>query len=470
MIAKITRGGGFRGAARYVLDERHGLDHEHQPEIIGGNMAGRTSAELTREFEAVRQQRPDIRKPVEHLAVSFARDERPLSNDEMARLADEYLTRRGHDLDRLQYVVVRHRDKEQQHCHILLNRVRTDRTVVPQQWREYVRNKETCRALERDFGLRPVRNERSRSDRAPTRGEDRMARDRGLVSEKEQLKALIRDAAKDAPTMSEFVRRLQAKGVQVRANIARTGHVSGISYRLDRVAVKGSGLGRAYSFEGLQKEQGVRYDRARDLPVLERRRSRYEGARAATTAPASGSAALARPRPRPRAGLPGGTHCALAGAQPGAGGSRSGPGGPERRGAAAPGRRPSGRPRHPQGHRPFARQVNHERRRQGSRHDDSHSGASRVRRGGRRKTRRAHRGGAAGSTPSQGNDRGARRRRPAHGRWRRSAWELRSLREWLSKSFSDRRRGGAASCHDRRSLRASGPRAQREARRLPAEP
>jgi hypothetical protein len=39
-----------------------------------------------------------------------------------------------------------------------------------------------------------------------------------LVSEKNQLKALIRDAAKDEPTMSEFVRRLQAKGVQVRAD------------------------------------------------------------------------------------------------------------------------------------------------------------------------------------------------------------------------------------------------------------
>ena len=102
MIAKITRGGSFRGAARYVLDERRGLDRDHQPEMIGGNIAGRTSAELTREFEAVRQQRPDIRKPVEHVALSFARGERPLSNDEMARLADEYLKRRGHDPDRVQ--------------------------------------------------------------------------------------------------------------------------------------------------------------------------------------------------------------------------------------------------------------------------------------------------------------------------------------------------------------------------------
>jgi hypothetical protein len=96
-----------------------------------------------------------------------------------------------------------------------------------------------------------------------------MARDRGLVSEKEQLKALIREAAKDKPTMTEFVRRLLARGVQVRPNVARNGHVSGISYRLDQVAVKGSGLGRAYSFEGLQKELGVQYDRVRDLPALE---------------------------------------------------------------------------------------------------------------------------------------------------------------------------------------------------------
>jgi hypothetical protein len=88
VIAKITRGGSFRGAARYTLDERRGLDRDHQPEIIGGNMAGRTSAELTREFDAVRQQRPDIRKPVEHVALSLARDDRPLSNDETALLTD----------------------------------------------------------------------------------------------------------------------------------------------------------------------------------------------------------------------------------------------------------------------------------------------------------------------------------------------------------------------------------------------
>lgn len=271
MIAKITRGSGFRGATRYALDERPGLERAHQPEIIGGNMAGRTSWELTREFEAIRRQRRDIEQPVEHVSLNFRRDDRHLSNEEMARIAEEYVARRGYDPERCQYVVVRHRDRDHQHCHILLNRVRTDLTIVAQQFREYRRNQETCRALERDFGLRPVHTQRSLlpdMDRAPTRGEERMRLDRGVDSEKDRLRQLIREAAARRPTMTDFVKRLERKGVQVRANIARTGHVSGLSYRLDHVAVKGSRLGRSYTFAGVQRDLGVSYEPARDNPAL----------------------------------------------------------------------------------------------------------------------------------------------------------------------------------------------------------
>jgi hypothetical protein len=274
VIAKITRGSGFGGVVRYVLDERKGLVPDHQPEMIGGNMAGRTSAELVREFSAVRWLRPDVQKPVEHVSVSFGKDERPISNDEMARLADEYLRRRGVHLERVQYVVVRHRDKGHQHCHLVLNRVRTDLKLVPQAFRDYVRSKEICRTLERDFGLKPARSDRTPGrlhEWAPSRGEERMKRDRGIESVKERLKALIRGAARGQPTMTAFVNRLEAEGVQARANVsATTGHVSGISFRLEGVAVKGSKLGHGYSFLGLQRDQGVRYDAGRDLTALER--------------------------------------------------------------------------------------------------------------------------------------------------------------------------------------------------------
>jgi len=98
-----------------------------------------------------------------------------------------------------------------------------------------------------------------------------MKRDRGIESVKERLKVLVRDAARGGPTIAAFVDRLEANGVQVRANVSTTtGRVGGISFRLEGVAIKGSGLGHGYSFLGLQRDQGVRYDPARDLPALER--------------------------------------------------------------------------------------------------------------------------------------------------------------------------------------------------------
>lgn len=65
MIAKITRGAGFRGTLSYTLAP------EHKPEIVGGNMSGQDVPSLAREFAAVRQLRPDVEKPVVHVSLSF---------------------------------------------------------------------------------------------------------------------------------------------------------------------------------------------------------------------------------------------------------------------------------------------------------------------------------------------------------------------------------------------------------------
>lgn len=271
MIAKITHGAGFRGTLAYVLQK------DHKPEIVGGNMSGTNPRDLAREFAAVRELRPDVGKPVVHVSLSFdpGRDGHPgdrrLTNEELARISGEYLRRMGYDIARVQWVAVRHNDKGHEHVHLVLSRIRIDGTLVHQPW-EFLKSQRICRDLEKNprFGLRPVRAERDPGSRAPTRGEDRMFRDRGILSQKERLKGLIRDAARGQPTMTEFLERLRASGVHVRPNLARTGHVSGISYRLGQVAVRGSHLGRAYSWEGLQRLQGVRHLPARDLGEVRR--------------------------------------------------------------------------------------------------------------------------------------------------------------------------------------------------------
>jgi hypothetical protein len=277
VIAKITRGGGFRGTLAYTLAP------EHKPEIVGGRMAGRDVSSLAREFAAVRQLRPDVEKPVVHVSLSFdpgrpdRAGDRQLRREELARLATDYLNRMGYDPERVQWVAIEHRDRPHQHVHLVVSRVQMDGTLVRQEWRDFRRNKDVCQQLERDYGLRSVDRTREPLSRAPTRGEDRMLRDRGVLSEKLQLKALIREAAQGKPTMTEFLTRLQARGVEVRPNLARTGHVSGISYRLHRVAVKGSHLGRAYSWAGLQQTFGVRYDPARDLAAVQKAVRRARG-------------------------------------------------------------------------------------------------------------------------------------------------------------------------------------------------
>lgn len=292
MIAKISPGRGFRGATQYVTGERPRLAEEQQPERIGGNMAGQDARAMGREFEVVRAQRRDIQEPVNHVSLNFHKGDRPLTSDEMVRIAERYLEKHGFDREQNQYLIVRHRDKDYQHLHIVANRVRLDGKVTEKPW--YQHNKAVCRELEQEFKLRaPERNQDRNQDRAPTRGEDRMRLDRNLASEKEQLKALIREAAQGRPTATQFLARLEERHVQVRPNMGRTGDPTGLSYRLDNVAVQGRKLGPAYSWSGVQKHLGVQYDARRDRPALER-----------AAGVTIGREPTSRPTERPRAVLP----------------------------------------------------------------------------------------------------------------------------------------------------------------------
>ncbi|HVT18818.1 MAG TPA: relaxase/mobilization nuclease domain-containing protein, partial [Thermoanaerobaculia bacterium] len=77
-------------------------------------------------------------------------------------------------------------------------------------------------------------------------------------------------AAKGGPTLPEFVDRLRSGGVEVRANIATTGRLSGLSFEIAGCRVKGSELGRDYAWRALSARHGITFEPARDRPRLER--------------------------------------------------------------------------------------------------------------------------------------------------------------------------------------------------------
>ena len=257
MIAKQTKGRGFRGTLNYLL-KKEGA------EIVGGNMLGETPQELATEFAESRKLRPGVSRAVYHASLSLPIGEH-LSNEKWAGIAGQYVERMG--FEKSQYVAVRHTDTEHDHIHIVASRIGMDGRVVSES-NDYKRSEEIIRGLEIEHGLTRVTPSREVEKRAPTRGELELS-EKGIVSTKLQLQGLIDAAVSRQPTMGEFIERMDAAGVGVIPNVAHTGHVSGVSFVLGDEQMKGSDLGRGYTWAGLQK-RGVDYDEERDSEAISR--------------------------------------------------------------------------------------------------------------------------------------------------------------------------------------------------------
>lgn len=235
-------------------------------EIIGGNMGGRNARELAREFGNGRTLNTDLERAVYHVSLSV-RDHERLSNAQWQDVAQKYLRGMGFDPTHNQYVLIRHNDTpNHDHVHIVANRIRMDNGKTVSDSRNYDRSADVIKGLEREYRLtNDARRPHEVKERAITREQGRNLERTGEIPIKTQLQEIVKEAARDKPTMSLFLDRLKAAGVDVRCNVQSTGRVAGISYELDGVAVKGSQLGKNYSWDGLQKEFGVRYEQSRDL-------------------------------------------------------------------------------------------------------------------------------------------------------------------------------------------------------------
>lgn len=260
MIVKDMRASSFRAAVQYTLR------HDHDPQTVGGNVAGRWPGEIVREFERARGLRPDVEKPVHHVALSLAPEDRRLSAPELGEVARRYVEAMGYR--HCYYLAVEHRDRPHQHVHLVISRIRTDGSLVPWQYRDWARGHEVARAIERDFGLRVLETPRDRSRRDLTPAEYRLAVREQKASERAQLQALVGKSWHGRPSLTEFVRRLEDLGVQVRFAVSG-GQIVGVSYGLEAFSFRGGALGKSYTWRGLLTE-GVSYDAARDRAVVGR--------------------------------------------------------------------------------------------------------------------------------------------------------------------------------------------------------
>lgn len=270
MKAKVIRGVGFRGALNYVFAEK---DEGKEVEYIGGSLSGMNARNCSAEFAVSRQLRPDIEKPVWHCPLSAPEGE-VLTAEKWKEVADDYLKKMGFDLDKTQYVIVRHKDTDLDHAHIVASRIQLDGTVWHGKW-EARRAIQATQEIEREHGLTLTPGIESQSEkRSLTANEINRAVRTGEEPPRQKLQRLVDEALKDKPTAPEFAERLALAGIEVRANIASTGRMNGFSFEVDGVAMKGSDLGKGYKWNALI-EKGLDYEQARDSQEL----AQYSNAR-----------------------------------------------------------------------------------------------------------------------------------------------------------------------------------------------
>ena len=259
MIAKAIKGRGFRGALEYDLGKEQGR-------ILASNMAGRNPRELAAEFGAVRRLRPNLGKAVLHVSLSAALGE-TLTDAQWQQIAQRYL--RGMGLTNNQFIATRHTDTEHEHIHLLVNRITLAGQVVSD-GRDYVRQEVIMREIEQAFGLQSVAPSRACARKAAKKGEIEHALRTGQPSTRVRLQQLCDAAAEGCDSLTTYLERLDAVGVEVVPVVQLGGaKLSGLSYRLEGVMMKGSDLGRGYAAAGIQR-RGVIYAQDRDFAAVRR--------------------------------------------------------------------------------------------------------------------------------------------------------------------------------------------------------
>lgn len=258
MIAKLIKGKGFRGALEYDLKQGKGL-------LLETNMTGQTPKELAKEFGIIRALRPTLGKAVCHVSLSIHPREQ-LTDEQWRKAAQRWL--KGMGFTNNQYVVSRHTNTEHPHIHILVNRIDLEGNVVSDA-HDYKRQEVIMRTLEKEWNLIPVPMSQSAARKAPTKGEVEQALRTGESSYRMKLQQIIDTALAQPCTLSSFTEKLKQAHVAVRMNTAKTGFISGISFSMDGVSFKGSGLGHQYTWSNLKK-RGLHHEQDRYVEEHER--------------------------------------------------------------------------------------------------------------------------------------------------------------------------------------------------------
>ncbi|MFI3293195.1 MAG: relaxase/mobilization nuclease domain-containing protein [Rikenellaceae bacterium] len=254
MMAKITKGGSFGGAVKYVMDEKKSAN------LIDSNgVRVRDLEAIAQSFEMQSEMNCRVSKPVGHISLDFSQqDWKKLDDVLMAKIAREYMMRMG-ILD-TQYIVGRHHDKMHPHCHIIFNRVDNYGHRISDS-NDRLRSEKICKELTLKYGLH-FADGKEKVKRHRLRGKD--------ATKYKIYDSLARNVIL-SKSWAELESRLHADGIEVGYKTkGSTSQVEGVRFTADNTTFNGSKIDRQFSYSKINNalRQNLRAEQREQQPDI----------------------------------------------------------------------------------------------------------------------------------------------------------------------------------------------------------
>lgn len=252
MIAKQIKGKDFYGVLAYNQKK---VDNK-QGDIIDTNISGTSVIQQTKEFNIVRQLRPNVSKVVYHTSLNLPYSDK-LTNAEFGCLARDYLYGMGFTDN--QYIIYKHTDQEHAHIHIVANRIKYSGDIVSDSL-DYKRSESLIRKLETKYNLTQLTPKTENI--VLSRGEIEKCLRTGETPDRLELYTIITELLKQNVAMNEFLEKLKGKKIDVKLNKTKAGKITGISFKFKDTLYKGSKINRNLSWSNLVKQ--LKYEQIRN--------------------------------------------------------------------------------------------------------------------------------------------------------------------------------------------------------------
>lgn len=158
MVAKISHGSNLYGALSYNQEKvDEGLGKVLATNLVIEPTDGSFNATACmQDFERFMPSHITTRKPVIHVSLNPHPDDK-LTDEQLTEIGQKYMERLGYGNQ--PYMIFKHEDIDRQYIHIVSTRVRSDGTLVPDNF-EKDRSNKIRRELEQEYNLIPAKGQK----------------------------------------------------------------------------------------------------------------------------------------------------------------------------------------------------------------------------------------------------------------------------------------------------------------------